>query len=266
MFYDGGVLSIPPNISGGAFLDVTDPAVGGSFVTGGYNGMISVSTGSPIAGRQGVDWRFRAATSTPVLGRLRDRTLDGQTIRLRFRMASDDIGGGVGWRIDTVTSVGACVAGTAPTPTPAPTATMFPTPFPEPAVQFAITAPAQWDVNVPLSFGVIAQDKFGNTDPNYAGTVHFPAVAPPRQLPADSPLANGTGIFSATFYIAGSWAITATDTLTRFHHWDEQSDQHHERAATSNGNATTNTESHPLAFPTPTAQTINLDSDASSDW
>ena len=52
-FFDGGVLEISsPNINGGAFTDVTDPAVGGSFVTGGYNGKISSDVReSRLAGR-----------------------------------------------------------------------------------------------------------------------------------------------------------------------------------------------------------------------
>ncbi len=51
--YDGGVLEISsPNINGGSFTDVTDPAVGGFFVSGGYNSTIASTSGSPIGGRQ----------------------------------------------------------------------------------------------------------------------------------------------------------------------------------------------------------------------
>src|SRR6202007_2083328 len=50
--FDGGVLEISsPNIAGGAFTDITDAAVGGSFITGGYNATISTAFMSPIAGR-----------------------------------------------------------------------------------------------------------------------------------------------------------------------------------------------------------------------
>jgi hypothetical protein len=51
--FDGGVLEISSTyINNGAFTDITDPAVGGTFVTGGYNSTIATGTGSPIAGRQ----------------------------------------------------------------------------------------------------------------------------------------------------------------------------------------------------------------------
>src|SRR5439155_20845706 len=41
-YWDGCVLEVSsPNINGGTFTDITDPAVGGSFVTGGYTGIIS---------------------------------------------------------------------------------------------------------------------------------------------------------------------------------------------------------------------------------
>ena len=61
--FDGGVLEVSsPNIAGGAFTDITNALVGGSFVTGGYNGTISTAFLSPIAGRIGVDgdlcWRL----------------------------------------------------------------------------------------------------------------------------------------------------------------------------------------------------------------
>ena len=49
---DGAVLEISsPNINGGAFTDVTDPAAGGQFAGAGYNATISTNFQSPIAGR-----------------------------------------------------------------------------------------------------------------------------------------------------------------------------------------------------------------------
>ena len=59
-YWDGGVLEISsPNINGGAFTDVTNPAVGGSFVSGPYTGTISPDASNPLAGRDGVEWEFR---------------------------------------------------------------------------------------------------------------------------------------------------------------------------------------------------------------
>ncbi len=64
--FDGGVLEVSsPNIAGGAFTDITNPAVGGSFVTGGYTDTLERRA---AATRWRAAWRgraIRAATSTP---------------------------------------------------------------------------------------------------------------------------------------------------------------------------------------------------------
>jgi hypothetical protein len=98
--FDGAVLEVSsPNINAGAFIDITNAAVGGSFVTGGYNGTISTNFLSPIAGRQA--WTNTSGgfiTTTANLG----PNVAGQTIKLRFRVASDCSVSDVGWRIDTI--------------------------------------------------------------------------------------------------------------------------------------------------------------------
>ena len=49
IFWDAGVLEISsPNINGGDFTDITDPAVGGWFVSGGYNATIGTCFMSPF--------------------------------------------------------------------------------------------------------------------------------------------------------------------------------------------------------------------------
>ena len=66
-----------------------------------------------------------------------------------------------------------------------------------------------------FSFTVTAQDPFGNTDPSYAGSVHFTTSDPsPGVVPPNSTLTNGQGTFSATLNTAGSQTITGTDTAT----------------------------------------------------
>src|SRR4029453_16700622 len=51
--FDGTVLEVSsPNINGGAFTDITNAAVGGSFVIGGYTDTINATFLSPIGGRQ----------------------------------------------------------------------------------------------------------------------------------------------------------------------------------------------------------------------
>src|SRR5207249_1711662 len=122
--FDGGVLEVSsPNIAAGAFTDITTAAVGGSFVSGGYNGTISGSFGSPIAGRMA--WTGTAGSYLNTVANL-GPNVAGQTITLRFRMASDSSVSAAGWRIDTIASVGVCVV-PLPTPTPTPTPTVSPT-------------------------------------------------------------------------------------------------------------------------------------------
>ena len=48
-FWDGYVLEVSaPNISSGDFLDITDAHVGGSFVSGGYTGVIDGTAENPL--------------------------------------------------------------------------------------------------------------------------------------------------------------------------------------------------------------------------
>lgn len=51
--FDGMVLEISrPDVNNGAFTDITDPATGAAFFSGGYTHTISSDFGSPIAGRK----------------------------------------------------------------------------------------------------------------------------------------------------------------------------------------------------------------------
>ncbi len=72
--------------------------------------------------------------------------------------------------------------------------------------------PASITAGVPGTFTVTAKDAFGNTVPTYTGTVHFTSSDPQAILPADAPLTNGTGTFSATLRTTGTQALTAADT------------------------------------------------------
>src|SRR5258705_4005667 len=93
--FDGGVLEI--SINGGAFTDIV--TAGGNFVTGGYNGTISVNFLSPIAGRQA--WTGNSAGYITTTANL-PASANGQPVKLRFRMASDCSVSATGWTIDTV--------------------------------------------------------------------------------------------------------------------------------------------------------------------
>ena len=125
-FFDGAVLEVSsPNIAGGAFTDITNAAVGGSFVTGGYNGTISTSFSSPLGGRMA--WSQSSGGYINTVANL-GPNVNGQTIKLRFRMGSDSSVTGTGWRIDNVVVTGGACGTPTPTPTPGGTATPTPTP------------------------------------------------------------------------------------------------------------------------------------------
>jgi hypothetical protein len=149
---DGGVLEVSqPNIERGAFKDITDPLVEGSFVQNGYNGMIGGGSGNPLADRMA--WTGDSMgyiTSVVNLG----PKVNGKTIKLRFRMGSDNGNAGFGWLIDTILITGgSCTpsptpgASAAPSGTPASTATpsvtpATPTPTPSPTTTASPTATA----------------------------------------------------------------------------------------------------------------------------
>jgi hypothetical protein len=104
-FWDGGVLEVSsPNINGGEFTDVTDPAVRGSFVSGGYTGVIDGSAENPLAGR--LAWSGDSGGYIDTVVNL-GPTVNGQTIKLRFRIGTDEATAAPGWHVDTLSFVGA---------------------------------------------------------------------------------------------------------------------------------------------------------------
>lgn len=128
--FDGGVLEMSTD-GGNTFQDIL--AVGGSFVSGGYNRTISTDRGSPIAGRQA--WSGNSGGFiTTVVNLPTIQTLG----RLRWRMASDNSGSGEGWRVDTIRITSCGGGGTPcpesrPTPAPRPLPTTPPSPHATPA-------------------------------------------------------------------------------------------------------------------------------------
>ena len=98
--FDGAVLEIStPSINGGAFTDVTDPAVGGS-VSPGYNSVISSAFQSPIAGRMAWSGNSNGYVSVRLfLGFIGPNFSDN--VVMRFRLVTDNSGASAGWRVDT---------------------------------------------------------------------------------------------------------------------------------------------------------------------
>lgn len=94
--YDGGVLEI--SIAGGAYQDIV--TAGGSFVSGGYTGVLSSSFSNPLAGRNAWSGTSAGGYLTTVV------TLPpgaaGQSVKLKWRMGSDSSVAATGWWIDGV--------------------------------------------------------------------------------------------------------------------------------------------------------------------
>src|SRR5262249_32206042 len=88
--------------------------------------------------------------------------------------------------------------------------------------KFVFSAPTTIPAGTPFSFTITAEDKFGNVETGYTGTVHFSALPNDTQpvLPADYPSTaadGGTHTFPATLTkTAGATSpfIAATDVAT----------------------------------------------------
>ena len=112
--WDGGVLEI--SIGGGAFTDVI--TAGGAFVSNGYNGTMTAATPTatytpnPLQSRQG--WTGNSNGFITTVVRL-PASANGQNVRLKFRMGSDDntagAGANPGWNIDTISVNGTYTCG-----------------------------------------------------------------------------------------------------------------------------------------------------------
>lgn len=107
--YDGGVLEIA--IGAGAFQDVS--IAGGSFLTGGYTGTINATFSNPIGGRQAWTGNSNGYVTTTVT---LPAAAAGQSVRLRWRMASDLSVAGQGWAVDGIVVGGIACGGVAIVP------------------------------------------------------------------------------------------------------------------------------------------------------
>jgi hypothetical protein len=124
--FDGAVLEVSaPNINGGAFTDITDPAVGGT-LNPGYNTVISSASQSPIAGRMA--WSGNSGGYIYTWVYIGTAIPEYTPVALRFRLVTDNSVASAGWRIDTFDwHHNECPP---PQPSPIPTPTPTPTPCP----------------------------------------------------------------------------------------------------------------------------------------
>jgi hypothetical protein len=90
--FDGGVLEI--SINGGGFQDIL--AAGGAFITGGYDTILVSGT---LSSRQA--WTGQQAGYITTEVSLPPAT-NNQSVRFRWRLGTDNMEAGTGWRIDDV--------------------------------------------------------------------------------------------------------------------------------------------------------------------
>jgi hypothetical protein len=85
-----------------------------------------------------------------------------------------------------------------------------------PATHLIINAPATASAGQIITFGVSAQDTYGNVATGYTGTVHFATNDAQAVPPANTTLTGGGGgqAFSIALKTIQSTTITATDTVT----------------------------------------------------
>ncbi len=97
--FDGMVLEIAnPSVNAGAFQDII--TAGGSFVSGGYNATISTSFMSPIGGRMAWSGTSAGGYIDTVVNL--PANANGNSIQLRWRMASDSSVTATGVNVDDV--------------------------------------------------------------------------------------------------------------------------------------------------------------------
>lgn len=93
--YDGGVLEIA--IAGAAYQDIL--AAGGEFVNGGYNGTIPTGWENPLGNRAAWMGNSNGFVSAAVY---LPPSAAGQSVKLRWRLGTDNCCYRTGWYIDTV--------------------------------------------------------------------------------------------------------------------------------------------------------------------
>jgi hypothetical protein len=83
---------------------------------------------------------------------------------------------------------------------------------PAATAHLVVDAPGSATNGSPVGVTVTAEDAYGNATPAYGGTVEILSSDASADLPADSTLTNGAGVFSVTFNTNGTWTVSAADT------------------------------------------------------
>jgi Fungalysin metallopeptidase (M36)/PA domain len=97
--FDGGVIEVSLD-AGATWVDIS------TYVAPGYNGTLSACCQNPLAGRSAFVGRNASWPNRDVVSLNLGTALAGQTIRLRFRIATDAASGDYGWELDNLSVQG----------------------------------------------------------------------------------------------------------------------------------------------------------------
>jgi fungalysin metallopeptidase (M36)/PA domain-containing protein len=93
-FFDGGVIEISRN--GGPFEDIS------TLVEPGYGGTLFTGSGNPLSGRRAFVSRNAAFPNFETLTLNLGMAVAGQSVRIRFRIATDEAANDIGWQLDNL--------------------------------------------------------------------------------------------------------------------------------------------------------------------
>lgn len=192
--FDGGVIEV--STDGGATWNDVGLS---SFAEGGYNGTISPSDSSPIAGRKAWTGGNAAAAMTRVVVNL--GAFAALNARVRFRSTNDPLGPGVGWFIDDVQFTNTNVATTCNHP-PKAANDIASTVEDHDATIDVLANDSDPDGN-PISVTAVTQPSHGSVTTNGANVTYSPAHA-----------YSGNDSFTYTISDNGGLIATATVSVT----------------------------------------------------
>jgi hypothetical protein len=93
-FFDGGVIEVSRN--GGAWEDIS------TLIEPGYGGTLFVGSGNPLGGRRAFVSRNASFPARDTVSLNLGTALAGQSVRIRFRIGTDEAANDIGWEIDNI--------------------------------------------------------------------------------------------------------------------------------------------------------------------
>jgi fungalysin metallopeptidase (M36)/PA domain-containing protein/fungalysin/thermolysin propeptide len=93
-FFDGGVIEL--SVNGGPWQDIS------TFVNPGYGGTLFVGSDNPLGGRQAFVGRNASFPARDTVSLNLGTAFAGQSVRIRFRIATDAAASDIGWELDNI--------------------------------------------------------------------------------------------------------------------------------------------------------------------